>query len=341
MNKIRLGIIGAGGIVQLQYLPFLKDYERAELVAIADVDRLKVGKIADKFGIPNSYRHAEDLVSRNDLDAVIIATPNNTHLPMALAALSNKKHVMIERPIAKNHAEAERIVNAAEANGCILMTAMNLRFRPDSLILNNLISEGELGQVYHIRAGWLKKQGTLSRPPWTFDPRISGGGVMLDLGVQLVDLCLGLMEADSIDSVTAKFYYNNLNKPVEDFSAVCIKVDEKRSISIDAAWEIPSSHTIATTILHAEKGTAWLNPLRISREMHGAIVDITPGKRYTRNELYYKSFENEIKHFIDSIEDNRQTISSGKDSLPIMRVMDMIYAAGRENREIIWTEFAN
>jgi len=340
MKKVRLGIIGAGSIVQLQHLPFLRSYEDVEVIAIADTDRLKAGAVADKFGVKHSYRVADDLVARSDIDAVIITSPNSTHLPMALAAFAAKKHVLVERPIARNYSEAKRMVEAAEAAGCRLMVAMNHRFRPDSLILQNLISQEELGPVYHIETGWLKKLGDAARPDWIFNPRISGGGVMMDLGIQLLDLTWWIIGMPKVKGVIAKLYHHTLKTKVEDYASVGITA-EGCSINLEAAWDIPSKHTIAYTVVHGEIGIAWLNPLRIHRLMHGDIMELTPGKQYTRMELYHKSYENEIKHFVESLLSGRQPISSGIESLQVMRTLEMVYRSAKENRFVSAEEISD
>ena len=334
MNKVRLGIIGAGGIVQIQHLPFLREYSAVELVAICDIDRLKASALAKKFGIEYVYRQADDVFKRDDIDAVLISTPNNSHMPMALAAFAAKKHVLIERPIARNRNEAERMVKAAEQAGCSLMVAMNHRFRPDSLILQNLISKDELGEVYHINAAWMRRKTVSPRPAWMLDPKFSGGGVMMDLGIQMLDLCLWLLGNPEVESVKAKCYNSIYKAKVEDHAGVCLSLENGKSIILQVAWDIPSSHTIAFTTVHGETGTAWLNPLRINRELHGQMMELSPGNQYNRMELYERSYENEVKHFIESVRDGRQPVSSGSESLKVMKAIEMIYRSAAEGREV-------
>lgn len=336
MHKVRVGIIGAGGIAQVQHIPALKQFDDAEITAICDTERLKAGVVAQKFGVPHSYRLAEDLLSREEIDAVIITTPNNTHLPMALAAFQSKKHVFIERPIARTAHEAERMVKAADKAGKILMVGMNHRFRPDTLILQNLISEGQLGKIYHIRAGWMKNSAGSSKPPWVLEPRFSGGGVMMDLGVQLLDLCLWLAGSMKIKAVKAKMHFQILKAKVEDHISFAADMDDGTSIVVDAAWDIPSKHTIAYTMVFGEKGAAWLNPLRINQEMHGHMMELSPGKQYTRTELFVRSYENELKHFLECVRNNHPPISSGVENLQIMKITEAVYRSAREGKEVVF-----
>lgn len=333
MGRIRIGIIGTGGITQIKHLPFLSNYDEAEVVAVCDIDRNKAGAVAQKFGVPHFFRQAEDVLARDDIDAVFVCTPTNSHMSMTLAALAAGKHVLVEKPIARTAAEVQRMVDAAESAGRFLMTAMYHRFRPDSLVLKNFITEKELGEVFMIRSGWMKRGGA-SRPDWMLDPRFSGGGVMMDLGIPMLDLCFWFMDFPEVSSVDARTFNNVLKSEVEDEAALFLKMKDGRLITVDVGWSIPAQNTIAFTVIHGSKGTAWLNPLRIHRELHGQLMELSPGKRYTPIELYHRSFENAVRHFIESVRSGRQPISSGQVSLEVMKIVEMIYRSAREKREI-------
>ncbi|NQS96947.1 MAG: Gfo/Idh/MocA family oxidoreductase [candidate division Zixibacteria bacterium] len=334
MNKTRIGIIGTGGITQVKHLPFLSNYDEAEVVAICDIDRNKAGAVAQKFKVPHFFRQAEDILARDDIDAVFVCTPTNSHMSMTLAALEAGKHVFVEKPIARTSAEAQRMVDAAESTGRLLMTAMYHRFRPDSLVLKNFIDEEKLGEVFMIRSGWMKRSSGAERPEWMLDPRFSGGGVMMDLGIPMLDLCLWFLNFPEILSVDARTFNRIIKSEVEDEAALFLKLRDGRLITVDVGWSIPAQNTIAFTVIHGEKGTAWLNPLRINRELHGQLMELSPGKQYTPIELYHRSFENTVRHFIESVRNGRQPISSGQMSLDVMEIVEMIYRSAKEKREI-------
>jgi predicted dehydrogenase len=255
-------------------------------------------------------------------------------MPMALAAFHAGKHVMVERPIGRTFAEAERMVKAADKAGKFLMVAMNHRFRPDSMILQNFIDEGELGDIFLIRSGWMKRASESGHPHWKYDPRFSGGGVMMDLGIQMLDLCLWLLRFPQVIGVSAKYFHSIMKKKVEDQICVFLRLEKGKLITVDAGWNLPAQQTIAFTVIHGEKGTAWLNPLRIHRRLHDTLMELTPGKRYTHIELYQRSFENEVRHFVESVRNNQEPISSGRESLKVMKIMDMIYHSAKEDRAV-------
>src|SRR5882724_4679242 len=112
-SDIRVGVVGAGAIAQLAHLPVLSKMRGAQLVAVCDNDRNKARALADRFGVPDTFTDIEDLLEVEELDAVVIATPNHLHEPHVLSALASKRHVLCERPLSLSSRGVERILSAA------------------------------------------------------------------------------------------------------------------------------------------------------------------------------------------------------------------------------------
>ena len=128
-ERLRVGIIGCGaGIFHLE--GYSED-PRAEIVALAGLDTDRCKKLAAQFNVPSIYGHYQDLLARDDIEAVSLAVPNNLHLPMALAAFEAGKHVLVEKPIARTAVEGEEMVAAAKKAGKLLGVALNRRARHD------------------------------------------------------------------------------------------------------------------------------------------------------------------------------------------------------------------
>src|SRR3954452_25623210 len=115
--NIRVGVVGAGAIAQLAHLPVLSKMRGAQLVALCDNDGPKARALADRFGVPDTFTDIEDLLEFDELDAVVIATPNHLHEPHVLSALAAKVHVLCERPLALNSRGVERILTASQRAG--------------------------------------------------------------------------------------------------------------------------------------------------------------------------------------------------------------------------------
>ena len=332
-EPLRLGVIGAGGIAQAVHLPNLKKFADVSLEAICDLDVSKAGLVAQKFGIPRFFEDPQNLLAIPDIDAVMIFTPTNSHLALTLMALDAQKHVMVERPIARRVSEAEKMVEAARKADRILMVAMNHRFRPDSMILKNFIEGGELGDIFIVRSGWLKKKGRWSGAEWCFRKRISGGGVLMDLGLQMLDLSLWLMDNYTVENVLAVQFHNMLGLEVEDTIACQLQLDGGKILTLHASWALLAPETQAYAHFWGTKGAAVLNPLRIDKEMHGNLVNVTPEKTITRRELYRSSFRYEVRHFLECVRHNRPTISSGEDALKVLKIVEGIYKAARKGKD--------
>lgn len=329
-KTVNIGVIGAGGIAQAVHLPNLKRCDDVNLVAVCDLDSTKAGLVAEKFHAPVFMRDPQRLLTRDDIDAVLILTPTNAHLALALTALEGGKHVLIERPLARTVQEAEKIVTAARKADRIVMVAMNHRFRPDAMILKNFIEGGELGDIFMVRSGWLKKKGRWSGAEWHFRKSLSGGGVLMDLGLQMLDLSLWLMDNYDVESINAVAFNQMLGLEVEDTIACQLRLKGNKILTLHASWALLAPGTQAYSHFWGTTGAAVLNPLRIDKEMHGNLVNVTPDKPISQKQLYQASFEYELRHFIECVRNQRQPISSAQDALKVLRIVEAIYQAAYE-----------
>ncbi|MBK6765822.1 MAG: Gfo/Idh/MocA family oxidoreductase [bacterium] len=335
-EKLRIGIIGAGGVSQLVHIPLIKKSNQAELVAIADTDYAKAAALSDREKIPKYYRDAEKLFADPEIDAVHINSPTNSHLALTLAALESGKHVFVEKPMARKSEEAYRMVDAAKKAGRTLMVGMNLRFRPDVMILHEFVQGGELGTIRVVRASWLKRKETWSRSPWLHEARISGGGVLMDLGIQLLDVSWWVLGKPKIKRVSATMSKDRLNLRVEDTFSAYYVFQGGAALQLNATWAYLSDESAALTVFSGNKGIAELNPLKITKEIHGSLVNVTPAGPQLRSQtLYNKSFEYELEHFFNVINGTAKLVSSAEDSAHILEVIEATYRSAAENHEII------
>ncbi|MCB9366961.1 MAG: Gfo/Idh/MocA family oxidoreductase [Calditrichaeota bacterium] len=334
-EKLRIGIIGAGGVSQLFHIPLLKKSASADLVAIADSDYAKAAAISEKAKIPTCYRDAEKLLADPDIDAVHINTPTNAHLALTLAALAAGKHVLVEKPMARKSEEAYRMAEAAKKAGRVLMVGMNLRFRPDVMVLHEFIQGGELGHVRVVRANWLKRKETWSRSPWLHESRISGGGVLMDLGLQLLDMCWWVLGRPKVKRVTATTSKDRLNLRVEDTFSAYFCFHGGAALQLNSTWAYLSDESAAMTVFSGNKGLAELNPLKITKEIHGSLVNVTPaGPQLRAQSLYNKSFEYEFEHFHNVINGKAKLVSPAEDAAHMLEVIEATYRSAAENREV-------
>ncbi|HIE52176.1 MAG TPA: Gfo/Idh/MocA family oxidoreductase [Armatimonadetes bacterium] len=189
MDKVRVGIIGCGGIARHAHIPQLQQHPRAEVVWCMDVDRQRAGALAREFGIPEASDDLEGLLALGQADAVTIATPHNAHCAPALRAIEAGLHVCCEKPLALNLEEAQQMTEAAERKGVKTMVCFSYQFVPAARLLKELILRGHLGDLLHVQ-GYYAQAAALTGAPlvWRFQKAIAGSGALADIGGHVIQL---------------------------------------------------------------------------------------------------------------------------------------------------------
>lgn len=333
-EKLKIGIVGTGAIAQIAHIPIWKRISDVELLAVCDINKNKARWIADKFGIQHVFEDVGELLKIEEIEAVDICTPTQSHTPIALDALSGGKHVLVEKPMARNYEESKRIVDCARKYDRKLMVGMNVRFRQDAVILNTFTKNGELGEIFYAKTGWLRRKEKMVNRTWFAEGEISGGGVFMDLGIQMLDVGLWLMGNHKAESVKATTYNKITQLKVEDSAAAFIRLVNGATLTVEVSWTLLSEKDFFYTNLFGTKGGALLNPLRIHKELHGNLVNVTPSKEESPMNIYKKSYENELRHFVHCLRNGRELASSGEENLERMRIVDAVYESAKTGREV-------
>ncbi len=191
-DRIRIAIIGAGTVSDYHHVPAIRLDPRAELVAACDADAALLEQRRRDWGINRVTTAVDEVCAAGDIDAVIIATPNFTHRPIAAAAARGGKHVMCEKPLGLNSGEARSMLDACRAAGVIHMTAFTYRFAPAMKYLRHLLKSGALGEPRHFRS-----QRFLYWPETSLGWRLykdkAGAGDLYDMTIHRIDFALDLM----------------------------------------------------------------------------------------------------------------------------------------------------
>lgn len=334
MSKMKIALVGVGGISQIVRIPTLKKMEDVELVAICDLDEAKVSFIADKYDIPRVYFDIQNLLKREKLDGIFICTPNNLHFPMTLAALDHQIPTLVEKPLALNAEQAIRMAEKANQKKTELVVGLNYRFRDDAMILKEFLDKNEIGQPYYVKSGWLRHWGRPELQNWLTDKKISGGGVIMDMGIQLIDLSLWLLDKPKVTSVYT-FTTNLLMKgDVEDSSLVVIQAGDNIVITIEVGWKMHLEKDMNYTHVFGQEGGAFMNPLRLYKELHGRLVNVTPIEMESSVDVFKKSFENEMRNFINVIKGEEKPVTPIEDGIYIMKIIDAVYQSAKLRKQI-------
>lgn len=191
-SRVRIALIGAGAVTAFHHVPGIQLDPRAELVVVCDSDPGLVERRTQEWAPARGTTDYAAVCADPAVDAVIIATPNYTHRPIALAAIAGGKHVMCEKPLGLHAGEVREMLDAAEAAGLVHMTAFTYRFAPSMRYLKHLVASGQLGQPRHFRS-----QRFLDLPEtswgWRQYAHLAGAGDLFDMTIHRLDFAMDLL----------------------------------------------------------------------------------------------------------------------------------------------------
>ena len=331
MDNVKIGVIGLGGVAQLVHLPNLSKTQNVELNSVAEINKNRLQTIADKFNVKNRYSNYQDMLEKSDVDAVIIATPTSTHTEIAIDCLNAGKDVLVEKPLARTFNEAKKIVDAAKKNKKKLMVGMNLRYRPDTMLLRSFVNSHEIGEPFYLKCGWIRKQSSSEK--WFTKKEESGGGVIIDLGIHLLDLALWMLNYPAISSVSTQNFHH-YTKSVEDTSINCIKCKDSAIINLEVSWTLPMEKDHFFIDIYGTKGTVSSNPFRLIKRVENDYINLTPNLPDNPTILFKKSYLNELKSFIGAIRGLNPILSSGEEAMHRMKVIEAMYESAEKKHEI-------
>lgn len=324
-------LVGAGNIAQSVHLPILTSMSGVKVLALCDRQVSKARIIAEKFGIPHAFRTAEEALALPGVDAVFVTTSTDAHATVAKLAIAAGKHVFVERPAARTLQETQDVQALARENGVNVMVGMNHRFRPDVVNMKNAVDRGEIGSVYYVKAGWVKQRSTDAR--WLANADMSGGGVLIDLGITVIDMIMHVLDFGRVRSVTGTTFHQ-ATKTVEDGVVAMLNFENGAVATVETSWSIIRAEDLYYCNVFGKKGSAYINPYRLVRRTGNTIQSTTSPQRKTQLEIYMKSYESELKHFINAVKGVVPMISTIDDAIERMRIVEAIYASAEQQREI-------
>ncbi|MFZ1321719.1 MAG: Gfo/Idh/MocA family oxidoreductase [Ignavibacteria bacterium] len=334
MSKLKIGIVGLGGISQVIHLPILSKMEDVEISAVCDSNISKCKSISSKYNVNKYFKDVEKMLEEcEDISAVIIATQTSVHKDIAKKCLEAGKDILIEKPIARNYKEAKTIVDIAAKMKKKIMVGMNNRFRNDMMLQRTFTKAGEIGEIFYVKTGWIKPKS--SDQNWMLQKVLSGGGVFLDNGIAMLDLGLWILGFPDVKRVFATNYYHS-TKSVEDSSIVVVSFKNKATLTVEVSWGIQREGELFYCNAYGKSGSSSINPFRIFKKMEDNLYNITPKKLPLPSNQFKKSYEYELQNFIGAVQGNNDLISSGKDALKVMQIADAVYKSAKSGKEIIF-----
>jgi predicted dehydrogenase len=330
-SEVRVGLIGVGAVPQTAHLPILSKMRGAKLVALCDNDGPKTRAIAQRFGVPDVFTDIDDLLELEQLDAVIVATPNHLHEPHVLSALRANVHVLCGRPLALSVRGVERILAAAAKADRFVQVDNHNRFRADTQTLDRFLHGGELGRLIGIRAGSLQLKRMLG--DWRYRRAEAGGGAFMELGYPMLDLALWFADFPEPVRVSAHMERARGASTVEDSMVVLLECAAGVSFNFDVNWTYVGEEDRFWFEIIASRGSGRLAPLRVIKELNGRAMDVSPSGATARESAFYQSYRSQLAHFIAVVAGDAK-YEPPEDQIVVHKVLEAIYKSAEEGKEV-------
>jgi predicted dehydrogenase len=352
MSKLKVAVIGVGGIART-HMPGWEASEYAEVVAGSDVNAVALAEWGVKHNVQKLATDFGEILRDPDIDIVDLCVPNMYHSPLAVAALNAGKHVICEKPLAPTPDAIQKMIEARDSSGKLLMTAQHFRFAGNSQAMKREIDSGTLGNIYHARSWMLRRSGMIPLPSFTSKAH-SGGGPVIDIGVHVLDLTLWLMGHPQPVAVsgTAKqtfaqreglwsHWRNTVPMPqgekfdVEDFAAAFVRFENGATLMLEVSWFMHHDNLgedMQIWLYGSEAGAHWpkceiLSTNYKTQQFYNTTLKATADKM--------EPHALECVEFARAVAEGRPSPVPAEQSLQVISILDGIYRSQREGKEVL------
>lgn len=355
MGKLKIGIVGCGGIANNKHLPAIKKNGNYEIVAYCDIDIKKAEDTRKKFGPETAavYTDYKELL-KEELDAVYVLTPNKSHAEVSIAALKSGRHVMCEKPMAKSYEEAKQMVEAAKESGKILNIGYQNRYRLDSTYLKRACENGDLGDIYYAKAHAIRRRAV---PTWGvfLNEEEQGGGPLIDIGTHALDLTLWMMDNYEAESVTGSVYHKLADQTeqgnefgewdpkefkVEDSAFGFVKMKNGATIVLESSWALNTLDVdeAKTSLCGTKAGADMKEGLRINRVQYNQQCVEKPALAAGGVAFFDGEKEEEAdveqRIFYQAVAEGKGTVVKPEQAMVVTRILEAIYESAKTGKTI-------
>lgn len=359
-KKLRVGIIGCGGIAKGKHMPSLAKLSQVEMVAFCDLEVERAREAAEKYGAEGAevYVDFRELLKDQTIDVVHVCTPNDSHSEITVASLEADKHVMCEKPMAKTAEQARLMVEAAKRTGKKLTIGYQNRFRTDSQYLHQLCERGDLGDIYFAKAHAIRRRAV---PTWGvfLDEEKQGGGPLIDIGTHALDLTLWMMNNYKPKAVLGSTFHKLGQKKnaanawgswdpekfnVEDSAFGYITMQNGATIVLESSWAINMLQTgeAQCTLCGTEGGADMWDGLRINGENFSKLytnridldakgVDFYDGETESAADL-------EARLWVECVLNDTEPVVKPEEALAVTEILEAIYTSAQTGKAIYFAE---
>lgn len=364
MEKVRIAIVGCGGIANQKHMPSLAKFpERAEMVAFCDIIPERAEKAAKQYGVEGAkvYTDYKEMLADTsiNIDVVHVCTPNVAHCPITVAAFEAGKHVMCEKPMAHNTEDAQKMIDAWKKSGKKFTIGYQNRFRDDTQTLHASCENGELGEVYMAKAHALRRRAV---PTWGVFPNkaLQGGGPLIDIGTHSLDLTLWMMNNYKPKSVMGASFeklgrtlqpgdqgntmgvWDPETYEVEDSAFGFVTMENGAVIVIEASWALNTLDVseALTELCGTKAGADMKDGLRVNTVLFDKLTTIKPETKTPRGVDFFAGASAlrpevyECKKFYDAVEGKGEPVVKPEEAFVVTQILDAIYRSAATGKLI-------
>ncbi|MDF2540782.1 MAG: oxidoreductase [Herbinix sp.] len=356
-KKLKIGIIGCGGIANGKHMPSLSKLKDVEMVAFCDIIPEKAEHAKEKFGTPDAkvYTDYQELLKDPEIDVVHVCTPNRSHAPISIDSLHAGKHVMCEKPMAKTAADARKMVEAAKETGKKLTIGYQHRHKPESIYLKSVIERGDLGDIYFAKAFAVRRRGT---PNWGvfLNEYEQGGGPLIDIGTHSLDVTLYLMDNYEPKMVVGT-KYKKVNNPecgnpwggwkegentMEDSAFGFIVMKNGATIILESSWALNTIEPISegSTVLCGSDAGAQIkgSGVVINKGEFGRLLEVKPDLS-SGGVAFYEGVSNnpaevEARRWIDAVKNDTEVVVKPEQACVVSEILEAIYVSAQTGQPV-------
>ena len=316
---INWGIIGCGLLGRRRIIPALREARGAHVVAAMDQNREVLNTVNREFGVQKCYTNLSLMLEDKDIDAVFIASPNYLHCSQTIQAAKAEKHVLCEKPMAINSSECQKMIKVCREHKVKFMVGHCMRFHGVSMKAKEIIDSGKIGEILLSKCFY----SFVHRPgagDWRYNPKLSGGGPLLDIGVHCFDM-LRFLLGQEVKKVSAMITPLKTESQVETNAHVLLEFEGNIFGIVDCSFQLLGRNGFE---IHGTKGSlfAYNNMTQLPE---GELRLIRKRRSDELKLQLHDVYVAEIEHFSQCILNNQQPLISGKDGLETIRIVEGIY----------------
>ncbi len=341
MSKVGVGIVGSQFVAEI-HAEALKRVADAEIVAVASPTEEHAKAFAEKHGIPHWFTDYRKMLELDEIQMVNLCLPNYLHAEACVAAARAGKHVVCEKPLCMNLAEADMMIEECKKAGVKLMYAEELCFTPKYVRLKQLVDQGALGKIYMLKQSE-KHDGPHS--PWFWDVELSGGGVTMDMGCHAFEFfrwMLGKPRALSVYADMGTFVWKERTKG-DDNAVIIVNFEGEVQCVAEESWAKHGGMDDRAEAYGSE-GVAYADLLRgiaihtYSRVGYDYAVEkaaTTVGWSFTVfEEAWNYGFPQEMEHFVDCVKNDKQPLETGEDGRAVLEIIFAAYHSAATGQRV-------